>query len=183
VPSSASEPAVLISLSTYPFPGLTDRWQRMLAAVDGLAARVVATTGPHIDPATLRVPAGIEVHRWLDHAAVLPEMSLVIGHGGHGTTIAALAHGIPVAVSPLDPKTDQPYMGDSVAALGVGRRLGTRAKPAAIRAVIDELLAPGPHREAAERLGATIRGYDGRRGGADVIESVIHPSDGGRESC
>jgi UDP:flavonoid glycosyltransferase YjiC (YdhE family) len=74
-------------------------------------------------------------------------------------------------------------MGDSVAALGVGRRLGTRAKPAAIRAVIDDLLADGPHRNAAARLGATIRSYDGRRGGADVIESVLHPSNGGPESC
>jgi UDP:flavonoid glycosyltransferase YjiC (YdhE family) len=167
------EPAVLVSLSTYAYPGMVKVWQRVLDAVDGLGARVVATTGPHIDPSELRIPAGVEVHRWLDHAAVLPEMTMVVGHGGHGTTIAALAHGLPALVLPLDAQTDQPFIGDSLEALGVGRRLAKRAKPGAIRAAIEELAVDGRHREAARRLGETIRRYDGRRGGADVVESLL----------
>lgn len=176
--SHGAEPAVLVSLSTYAYPAMAKVWQRVLDAADGLHARVVATTGPHVDPSELRISAGVEVHRWLDHSAVLPEMTMVVGHGGHGTTIAALAHGLPVVVLPLDVKTDQPFIGDSVEALGVGRRLAARAKPREIRAAIEEVAVDGPHRDAARRLGETIRRYDGRRGGADMVELLLDQTTG-----
>jgi len=168
----AAEPTVLLSLSTYAYPGMEKVWQRTLDAVDGLDARVVATTGPHIDPGVLRVPRGVEVHRWLDHATILGEVTTVVCHGGHGTTIAALAHGLPVLALPLDASGDQPFLGSSLEQLGAGRRLGKRAKPAAIRAAIEALMVDGPHRRAAERLSESIADLDGRQRGADLIESL-----------
>lgn len=171
--SRATEPAVLISLSTYGYAGMHGVWQRVLDAIDDLPARVVVTTGPRIDPADLRIPAHVEVHRWLDHGAVLPEMSAVVCHGGHGTTVAALAHGLPVLAIPLDAKTDQPYLGDSLERLGVGRKLSKRAKPAAIRTALDSLLADGPHRANAARLADSIAAHDGRSGAASLIESML----------
>ena len=171
-PSRASEPTVLISLSTYAYPGMQKVWQRALDAVDGLDVRVVATTGPQIDPGDLRAPQGVEVHRWLDHTSLLPEMTTVVCHGGHGTTAAALAHGVPVLALPLDPSGDQPFLGESLEALDAGRRLGKRAKPAAIRASIEALMVDGPHRRAAAQLGESIRNLDGRQRCADLIESL-----------
>jgi len=171
-PTRASEPAVLLSLSTYAYPGMQKVWQRTMDAVDGLDARVVATTGPQIDPADLRAPRGVEVHRWLDHATILPEVTTVVCHGGHGTTIAALAHGVPVVAVPLDPNGDQPFLGTSLETLDAGRRLAKRAKPAAIRASIEALMTDGPHRRAAAQLGDRIRNLDGRQRGADLIESL-----------
>ena len=99
-PSRAGGPAVLASLSTYAYPGMRRVWQRVLDGLDGLDARVVATTGPCVDPASLRIPANVEVHRWLDHGEVLPEMTAVIGPGGHGTAVAARAHGLPLLALP-----------------------------------------------------------------------------------
>ena len=52
----APEPMVLVSLSTFAFPGMTDASQRLLDATRGLDARVVVTTGPAVDPAELPVP-------------------------------------------------------------------------------------------------------------------------------
>ena len=172
VPAQPREPAVLVSLSTVRFKALVDTWQRVLDAIDGLPARVVATTGPAVDPAELRIPPGVEVQRWLPHAEVLPEMSVVVGHGGHGTTMAALAHGLPLLVLPVEGKTDQPFIGRAVERVGAGRTLGRRSGPAAIRAALEELLADGPHRAVAAGLGERIRADDGRRRGADLLEEL-----------
>lgn len=167
------EPAVLLSLSTFAFPALTRTWQRALDAVDGLAARVVATTGPAVDADTLRVPENVEIHRWLPHDEVMPQVSLLIGHGGHATTMAALAHDVPVLVLPVDAKTDQAHLGGALERAGVGRKLSRRSSPATIRAAIEELLADGSHREAVARMGVRIRELDGRRRAADVVEQLV----------
>ncbi|MGC5616160.1 nucleotide disphospho-sugar-binding domain-containing protein [Georgenia sp. Z1491] len=171
-PARPPEPLVLVSLSTFGFRGLVPTWQRVLDAVDGLDVRVVATTGPALDPSALRVPGNVEVHRWLPHADILPRASVVIGHGGHGTTMAALAHGVPLLVLPLDPMSDQPVVGHAIARAGVGATLPRTTSPEDIRAAVSRLLAAGPHRAAAADLGERVRRLDGRTGGADLLESI-----------
>jgi UDP:flavonoid glycosyltransferase YjiC (YdhE family) len=173
VPAHPESPTVLISLSTFAFRSLHATWQRVLDAVDGLPARVIATTGPALEDAGLRVPSRVELHRWLPHEEVLPRTSLVVGHGGQGTTMAALAHGVPLLVLPLDPKTDQPTVGRSVQRAGAGRVLSHRAAPRRIRAAVEELLDDGPHRAAAERLGQRIRAADGAEQAAQVLEDAL----------
>lgn len=172
-PSRPDEPTVLIALSTYAFPSLERAWQRVLDAVDGLPAKVVATTGPALDAGSLRVPDGVEVHRWLDHHEIMPRASMVVGHGGHGTAMTALAHDLPLLILPLDAGSDQPFVGRVVEAAGAGRTMSRRSRPARIRRAIEHLLADGPHRAAASRLGTAIRGYDGRTAGADALERQL----------
>ncbi|BCB90061.1 hypothetical protein Psuf_073740 [Phytohabitans suffuscus] len=167
----AGRPRVLVSLSTTRFPGQEKALQSILDGLAGLDVETVVTTGPAIDPAVLRAP-GATVHRYLDHGAVMPEASLVIGHGGHSTTSRALAYGLPVLVMPMHPLMDQPAIGQAVARLGVGRTLRKSAKPAAIRAAAADLLAGGPHRAAAAALGTAIRERDGAAVAADLIESA-----------
>nr|WP_281380892.1 nucleotide disphospho-sugar-binding domain-containing protein [Nocardioides panaciterrulae] len=154
---------------------MTGRLQSLLDAAGDLEARVVATTGPAIDPAGLRPAANTEVHRYVPHAEVMPAMSLVVGHGGHGTTMQALAHDLPVLVMPMHPFLDQPMVGASVAAAGAGAVVGRSAKPAELAPALAGLLAPGPHREAAARLGAAIRARPGAANGADRIEALLRP--------
>ena len=173
VPAAPSRPTVLVSLSTFAFKGLEPTWQRVLDAVAPLDARVIATTGPAVDAGRLRVPANVELHSWLPHAEVMPEVSMVVGHGGHATTMAALAHDLPLLVIPMDAMTDQPYIGKAVRRAGAGRTMGRRSSPVKIRAAIDELLGDGPHRAAATRLGAVVRAMPGATGGADVVEDVL----------
>jgi len=166
-------PAVLLSLSTFAFRSLLPTWQRLLDAVDGLPARVVATTGPAVDATALRIPANVEHHRWLAHPEILPEVSLLVGHGGHATTMAALAHDVPLLVLPLDPKTDQPFMGRTIQRAGAGRTLSRRSSPEEIRSAIEDLLDDGPHRQAAARLGGKIRATPGAPVAADRIEELL----------
>jgi UDP:flavonoid glycosyltransferase YjiC (YdhE family) len=169
----ATEPAVLVSLSTYAFPGMAGRLQALLDAAGELDARVVATTGPAIDPGDLRAAPNTELHRFVPHAEVMPAVSLVVGHGGHGTTMQALAHDVPVLVMPMHPFLDQPMVGASVAAAGAGAVVRRSAKPVELVPVLAALLADGPHRAAAARLGAAIRALPGAPNGADRVEALL----------
>ena len=166
------EPHVLVSLSTYNFPGQTESMQQILDAVDGLPARVVVTTGRSSTLPRLRVPATAELFEYVDHDLLMPDATLVIGHGGHATTMRALAHDLPLLVMPQHPMLDQTMVGEVVQKAGAGRLLPQQAAAADIRPVVEELLADGPHRAAAARLGAAIRAVPGATKGADALESV-----------
>jgi UDP:flavonoid glycosyltransferase YjiC (YdhE family) len=174
------EPAVLVSLSTCMFPGMPAALQRILDATADLEARVVVTTGPAIDPSTLRAAANQEVHRFVPHDELMPQVSLLVGHGGHATTMRALAHDLPVVVMPMHPLLDQPMVGRSVARAGAGELVRKRARPAHLRRVITRLLAHGPHRQAAAVLGAEIRRLEGTRSAADLIEALTTKEVDGR---
>jgi len=168
-----SEPSVLVSLSTYAFPGMAACLQTILDAAGTLDARVVVTTGPVIDPADLRLPANTVAHRFVPHAELMPQASLVVGHGGHGTTMQALAHDLPLVVMPLHPFLDQPMVAASVQRAGAGRVVKRSTSAEELAPVLAELLADGPHRAAAARLGAAIRALPGAPNGADRLEALL----------
>lgn len=168
-----AQPAtVLVSLSTFNFPGQTEAMQRILDALDGLPARVVVTAGPVIDPSELTAPPNVELYEYLDHDEILPEVTLVFGHGGHATTMRALAHGIPVAVMPQHPMLDQTMVGQAVEAAGAGRLVPREAPTDEVRQVLEDLIVDGPHRSAAAWLGKAIREARGAATAADRIEAL-----------
>ena len=131
-PATPTEPTVLVSLSTFNFPGQVAALQNILDAVGQLPLRAVVTAARR-STRGLAVPANAELHQWIPHADVLPTVSLVVGHGGHATTMAALAHDLPVLVLPMHPQLDQPMVGRSVEAAGAGRMLPKKADVAQIR--------------------------------------------------
>ncbi len=172
-PRSGDEAGVLVSLSTYNFPGQTPAMQNILDALATIDTRVIVTTGPAIDPSELRVPANAEVHRYVPHVDLMPQVSLVVGHGGHATTMLALAHDLPVAVMPMHPMLDQPMVGQALESAGAGRLLSKEAGPDELRPILTELLEADSHRAAAARLGSAIRAASGAKTGADLIEELI----------
>ncbi|MEY2469487.1 MAG: hypothetical protein QOF21_2185 [Actinomycetota bacterium] len=172
VPAAPTEPTVLVSLSTVNFPGQARAMQNILDALGGLDVRGIATVGPSIGIENLAAPPNVELRGFVPHAELLPTVSMVIGHGGHATTMAALAYDLPVLVMPMHPMLDQKMVGQSLVDAGVGRLLPKKAKPTAIAAVVSELIGEGPHRAAAARLGAAIRETSGALAGAELVESV-----------
>lgn len=162
--------SILVSLSTYNFPGQAESMQVILDAVADAPARVVATTGPVIDSNLLQVPGNVEVLGYVDHSSLMPEATLVIGHGGHATTMRALAHDLPLVVLPQHPMLDQTMVGAAVEQAGAGRLLDRETDVASLRKVIEEMLHDGPHRAAAARLGKLIRDS---RGGATAADRLV----------
>jgi UDP:flavonoid glycosyltransferase YjiC (YdhE family) len=167
--ADATPPMILASLSTTFIRGQREVLQAILDAVAELDVRAVITTGPAVDPAELRAPANAEVHRFVPHRELMPAASLVIGHGGHATTMLALAHGLPVLVIPMNPIFDQPVIGRIITERGAGATLPSTSDAAEIRAAIAGLLDSPAHRAEARRLGAQARA----RRGAAVAASIL----------
>ncbi|HET6165874.1 MAG TPA: glycosyltransferase [Marmoricola sp.] len=138
-----------------PFAGV---FRDALDALADLDVRVLMTVGRKIDPQSLGpVPANARVEQWVPQQAVLAEASAMVGHGGFGTTMGALAAGVPQVVVPLF-AFDQVVNGDHVAAVGAG--LTTGAEPGGVEraaAVIPRLLGEPGFAESARRVSAAMR--------------------------
>ncbi len=172
-PTAPAEPAVLVSLSTIDYPGQAATLQAILNALAALPVRTVVATGDAVDPTALTAPANVEVRRYIPHDQVMPTVSLVVGYGGHATTMLALAHGLPLLMLPLFSKGDQPMVGAAIAAAGAGTVLPPIAPPEQIRDAVRMLLSDGPHRAAAMAIGTRSRTQDGAATAIDEIEAVL----------
>jgi UDP:flavonoid glycosyltransferase YjiC (YdhE family) len=124
-----------------------DLFTRVLAGLDGLP--VTVSVGPHLDPAELGPqPPGVRVERHVDQAELLPRCRLMISHGGSGSVLAALAHGLPSVLLPIG--ADQPWNARRCQELGVARVLDpVHATPDEIRAAVADAAECRP---AAARL-------------------------------
>jgi UDP:flavonoid glycosyltransferase YjiC (YdhE family) len=91
----------------------------------------------------------------------------------HGTTMAALAHDLPLIVLPMLKMMDQRKIGQAVENAGAGRLLPKRSSPARIHHAIQELLENDAHRLAAATLGTEIRQQDGASTAADAIARTL----------
>ncbi len=99
------------------FPAFYARVLEQLAVVP---ARVLLTLGEAGDPAELGVvPPNVHVVRWWPQRDVMPHAAAVVGHGGFGTTQAALVAAVPQVVLPLF-SFDQFVNAERAAAVGIG---------------------------------------------------------------
>jgi UDP:flavonoid glycosyltransferase YjiC (YdhE family) len=171
-PAANGRPRVLASLSTTAFPGQQKVLQRILDAAAGLPVELVMTTGPAVDPAQLWAPANATLHRFVDHNRIMPGCSAVIGHGGHATTMRALAHGLPVMVLPMHPMLDQRMVGKAISDAGAGVLLSRTSSPDRIGAALTALLESESHRDAAALVGARLRQAAGAKAGAQVLTDL-----------
>ena len=171
-PDTERRPLVLVSLSTTWFPGQTETYQRIIDALGLLPVRGLVTLGGLHPDHELRVPANVELRDAVPHAEVLPHAAAVVGHGGHSTTMRALAHGVPVLVMPMHPLLDQPTVGAAVERAGAGLVLPRTAAPARIASAVTTLLADADVRAAAAALGERFRSADAASAAADAIERL-----------
>ena len=129
-----------------------DLFTRVLAGLRELDRPVVVTVGRQIDPAELGPqPPHVRVERFVPQAEVLPECDLVVSHGGSGSVLGALAHGLPMVLIPRG--ADPPNNARRCEELGVGRWLDPiAATPEDVREAAASVRADPSYRRAAEGL-------------------------------
>ncbi len=143
--------------------------QRLIDVLATTPHQVIVSMGPRADEVRLAdnmVGASI-----VPQTKVIPQVDLVITHGGNNTTTESLHFGKPMIVLPLF--WDQYDNAQRVHETGFGRRLSTYGfTDEELLGAIEELLGDGELRERAARVGAAIRERHGLRSGAEIIERV-----------
>lgn len=144
-----------------------------LAALADEPGSVVVTTAA-LDPDRFEAPHDrVKITRFLPHAAVIPEMDLVVTHGGMGTTQRALAAGVPVCVVPWG--RDQNESARRAEVCGAGTQV-PRAKltVARLKAAIREART---RKAGAERVARAFREAGGARRAVALLEELLEEPD------
>ena len=137
-----------------------------LETVAELPVRVLLTVGREADIGSLDAqPANVHIEAWVPQADVLSQASAVVGHGGSGTTLGALAAGVPQVVVPLF--ADQPDNARRVAAIGAGvavesdpdsppEPMRSTIDPVALRSAVESVLDEPSYRRVAREVAAEM---------------------------
>lgn len=170
----SSDPLVYVTFGSVAaglglFPSL---YRDVMAALADQPVRVLLTTGDAGEPADLGpAPANVHVERWWAQQAVMPHAAAMVGHGGFGTTLLALASGVPMVVVPLF--ADQPDNAGRVEAVGAGVALeGGSAAVGELGAALRRVLDDDSYRTAAGRMAEEIAGLPPAADAVPLLEEA-----------
>lgn len=143
--------------------------QRLVDVLGSTEHRFIVSKGPQADRITLA--DNMVGDQMLPQTKVIPQVDLVISHGGNNTVTETLHFGKPLIVLPLF--WDQYENAQRIDELGYGIRLDTYAfTDEQLTGAVDRIIADTALRSRLSEIGAAIRARDGLRVGADVIEQV-----------
>jgi len=141
-----TRPLVLVGFSsTFQDQGLVLR--NVVHALSGLPVRALVTLGEMLSDTEVTSTGSVVVVRSAPHRQVLAKASLVVTHCGHGTTMKALAAGVPMVCLPMG--RDQDDTAARVVHAGAGVRLKPTASPRAIARAVQRVLDDDGFRAAA----------------------------------
>jgi UDP:flavonoid glycosyltransferase YjiC (YdhE family) len=145
-------------------------FQAAIQALAPLAIRILVTVGDaEREIAELgTVPSNVHLETWVSHDLVAQHAEVIVCHGGFGSTLGALANGVPLVVYPLFSK-DQWSNGEAVARAGAGITVADDPNERKVldlpgTATIDELpravsavLGETGYRQEAARVAAAMK--------------------------
>ena len=132
-------------------------WQLLLAMGDL----------PRID-----LPDNVTAMAYAPQLPSLARARAMISHGGANSVMEALAHGVPLLISPIC--NDQPHNARFVAEAGAGITCDlATASPAQVRSHLAQLCADGPHRAAAARIRHSYQHAGGAPRVADAVLGLL----------
>ncbi|MER7505057.1 glycosyltransferase [Nonomuraea pusilla] len=146
-------PLVLAGLSSS-FMNQHPQLERIAEALGTLPVRGLLTTGPAVDPATVRAPGNVLVTASAPHSAALRHAAVTITHAGHGTAVKSLAAGVPLVCVPLG--RDQSEVARHVELAGAGITVSRNASPRTIARAVERVLHDPSYQREARRLAAEI---------------------------
>ena len=166
-------PTVYFTLGTIFNQESGDLFDRVLAGLRELPATVVVTVGRSLDPQRFDPqPANVHIERYVPQSLLLPHCDLVVNHGGSGSVIGALSHGLPLVVLPMG--ADQLPNAERCEQLGVGVVLdAVRVTPRSVRDATSALLRDAHAREAAERIRDETASLPGPEASVPMLEQLV----------
>jgi len=140
-----------------------------LRALGDQEGSVIVTTAA-LNPDRFEAPhKNVHITKFLSHAQVIPDMDLVVTHGGMGTTQRALAAGVPVCVIPWG--RDQSETARRVEVSGSGTMLPkNKLNEKRLRAAIAQALNC---KQGAKTIAQAFKEAGGARGAVETIDDLI----------
>ncbi len=168
----AETPTVYFTLGTVFNLESGDLLNRVVAALGEMPINLVVSVSNEIDPAELGPqPTNVRVERYIPQAVLFPHCDLVVSHGGSGTVIGALAHGLPMVLIPLG--ADQLVNAERCLALGVARVLDAMTiTPETVREAVLSVLADAPFRQQAQRIKDEVAALPGPEYAVALLERL-----------
>jgi MGT family glycosyltransferase len=163
---------VFVSYSTDPLQNRPVSVQTALDGLEDLSVRVIATTSGAFGVDDLSVPANAVVVDYIPHNQVMPNAAVVVGHAGHGTTISALCHGVPLVCVPGLGR-DQVPIATRAAELGLGIALIDRATSQDIRTAVTAILGDGSYRDRVRQFKSRCDNVEGATTAAAMLEAML----------
>ncbi|UXY33042.1 glycosyltransferase [Streptomyces sp. HUAS TT20] len=150
----SGKPFVYLTLGTA--LGSPEVLRSVLQGLLPLDVPVLVAAGPVVPVEELgELPERVVAVPWVAQPEALKHASVVVQHGGAGTTLATLAAGLPQLVLPQG--ADGPANGRAVAAAGAGEVvLAADQSPEAVTEATRRLLAEEGYRVAAGKVAAEI---------------------------
>jgi UDP:flavonoid glycosyltransferase YjiC (YdhE family) len=156
--TNGTRPLVYATLGTVPtFNTAPWLFAAVVRGLAGLSVQAVITVGRNNNPNDLNpLPENVHVEQHLSQVQVLRRSSLAITHGGAGSTLAALAFGLPLLVLPRGAPSQQ-RLAARCTELGAALMLNPDAvTPKAIGGAIERLLEDPAYRVSANRIRESI---------------------------
>lgn len=165
--AAVDRPVVLVSTSSIAQPDAT-LGHLALRALAAEPVHVVATFPAGVPPGLPETP-NATVRQFVLHGPVLDRAVCAVTHGGMGTTVKALARGVPVCAVPF--ARDQAEVARRVQLAGCGTRLpARRLTPARLRSAVRQAMTmTAGARRVADGFAAT----GGVVRGAELIEQRL----------
>lgn len=168
-------PAVYVTLGTE--PTFNDDPSFFRAVIDGLddeGLELVITIGPTGDPGSFGPqPDHVHIERFIPQAAVLRHCVAAITNGGSGSTVGALASGVPVLAVSSAGAPSQVRNAEAAAAFGAGRVLSRdEITPEQVREEIRLLTTTKSYAAQAQQLARENTSMPTPAEAATVIENI-----------
>ncbi len=174
-------PLVLVAFSST-FQDQAPLLQRIVEALSSLPVRAVVTLGQMIEPtAVISSDPDVIVVPSAPHRPLLQEASVVVTHAGHGTTLKALACGVPMVCLPMG--RDQTDTAVRVVHAGAGIRLSPKSSSARIAAAVRTVLDQPHFATAASTMARTIAHEQSCVDVVAEIESLTPATSAGRSTA
>lgn len=147
-------PTVLVSFSTT-FQDQKPVIARCIKALATLPYNGIVTLGPAVSTQGLPSAANVEVVTSASHDDLVPKCTAIVCHGGHGTLLRPLMHGVPAVVLPMG--RDHPENAARLEWSGAGIRLPRHASPRRIAKAVRNVVEQPHYADAAKAIGLKIR--------------------------
>jgi UDP:flavonoid glycosyltransferase YjiC (YdhE family) len=155
----------------------TDILSAILEGLRDEPINLILTVGRNRDPLEFgEQPTHVHVERYIPQNLLLPHCDVVVTHGGSGTMLDALSHGLPMVIIPM--AADQPVNAQLCAQLGVARVVTPEGRTELelaheIRNATQGVLRDPVYRETAQRLHKEIEDLPGLEYPVTLLETLV----------